>query len=870
MLFEVVWDPIPVYFLYPADKLASQALREARFALWDPYRGFGAPLILPLGATVAHPLKLPAFLIGNDWGFELSLVFLLILSGFFTWLLARGVGIAQAGALLSGVGFMFSGYFRQFHNFIDLYVYMFYPLALLFTLRLFRSLRFFDLVMCLWVIYLFSTGFHPEPIYFYSSYIFLSAIFFIFLEALREKKLKVQNLLGRGVLALVLFAPIHFWNYGLIPLAELFLRGWNYHPAGMGTIHFQIQHLIALFTPIFDYWLGLGKYSGELARFTIIPSYLGIFLTLLALVSLFALPRLNIFASFFWIQVLLVAGILFGCGGFHLITHLPLINQFLNFRYLQPILALGISVLAGFGFEKLTLLKKYFLIILVIFFGWLIYHLVSFRSFLLHAPKFFFALGLILMFFLILILSELREKRFFGFFSGLGLKGLIFLGVIVELFSYFVFAVPFYGREAFQIKKPGFVEKNISALELRRIYSPDQDILPPNTASLFGLYDLRDRGPIYPEDYFLLFSCLNRWENNEQASWEYIKQGRFYLPLELEKISEPEKDWLFGFLLTRHRLNAKSLLQEKSWKLLLPAPNYSSRAEFTLEGKTREAVLLHPPARAELALSRQASRLIFEAGIYLPKNSRTDGAQFLLLSKNQLLFSRFLTQKQAEKGFREYQISQKFKKLSLATLPGPRGDQTQDFALFGSLELTRTLPENYLLLDDRGPFLYLRKSSLPRFFSAPAPRLLKERKLALEKICQQGLSKKHWWLSAENPDLFKPVYLKLSSPARAELGLEKEDTSGIRLKLDYQTPGWLVLLNLYYPGWRAYLDGSEVRIYPANYLFQAIPIPAGRHKLKMIFQPWSFSLGLYLSLGSLLFGIFLLVMIWIRKSGSDF
>ena len=867
MLFEVLWDPSPIYLFYPADKLVSGALKQGRIALWDPYRGFGAPLILPCGSTLAHPLKFLAFLSGSDWGFELALLFRLIFAGFFAWLLARGLGVGQAGALLSGVGFMFSGYFRQFHNFIDLYVFMFYPLALLFTLRLFRSLRFFDLVICLWLIYLFSTGAHPEAIYFYASYIFLSGLFFILLEAFREKKLKAKNWLARSVLVVVLIVQIHFWNYALVPFAELFVRGWSYHPPGLGTVHFQIQHLVALFTPIFDYWLDLGKYHSELARFTIIPSYLGILLMMLALITIFGLKRLSIFASFFWLQTLLVAGILFGCGGFHLITHLPLINRFQNFRYFQPIFALGISVLAGYGFEHLFRLKRYFLIVFALLLGWLVYHLVIFRGFLLQAPKFFLALGMVLILLLLFCAFLLLQKRFFAFFQQLGLKGVIFLGVILELFAYFIFARPFFGPEAFQIKKPGFVEKNISGLSLQRIYSPVQELLPPNTASLYQLYDLRDRGPLYPVDYFIFLSCLNQWENQEQASSQYIRQGRFYLPLELEKISEQEKDWLFGFLLTRHRLNAKSLLEEKGWKLLLPAPNYFSRAEFELKGKSREAVLLHPPSRAELNFPQEKSGLIFEAGIHLPQDSRTDGVQFLILGKNQLLFSRFLSKKEAEKGWREYQITRRFKKLVLASLPGPKGEPEQDFALFGSLELLKPLPGNYRLIDESGPFLYQRTSSLPRFFSAPAPELLTARKQALEKIKSSGLNLKKWWLSCSEENCPKKDFLNLSSCAKAKIKLEKEDTSQLILDLNYQSAGWLVIIDLYYPGWRAYLDGSEVPLYPANYLFRAVPIPAGRHRLKMVFQPRSFALGIYLNLGSLLFGILLLGLLGIQRKG---
>ncbi|PYV38951.1 MAG: hypothetical protein DMG09_10550, partial [Acidobacteria bacterium] len=74
-------------------------------------------------------------------------------------------------------------------------------------------------------------------------------------------------------------------------------------------------------------------------------------------------------------------------------------------------------------------------------------------------------------------------------------------------------------------------------------------------------------------------------------------------------------------------------------------------------------------------------------------------------------------------------------------------------------------------------------------------------------------------------------------------------------EVDARKPGYLVLLDSYYPGWRAYLDGREAKILQANYAFRAVEVPAGKHTVEFSYRPLSFDAGLALSCMGLLFGI---------------
>jgi hypothetical protein len=66
----------------------------------------------------------------------------------------------------------------------------------------------------------------------------------------------------------------------------------------------------------------------------------------------------------------------------------------------------------------------------------------------------------------------------------------------------------------------------------------------------------------------------------------------------------------------------------------------------------------------------------------------------------------------------------------------------------------------------------------------------------------------------------------------------------------------LLLVNdLYYPAWRAYVDGSPVTISRAFTSLRAVPVPPGRHRVEMKYQSTAFDLGWKITLGTLIISI---------------
>lgn len=76
--------------------------------------------------------------------------------------------------------------------------------------------------------------------------------------------------------------------------------------------------------------------------------------------------------------------------------------------------------------------------------------------------------------------------------------------------------------------------------------------------------------------------------------------------------------------------------------------------------------------------------------------------------------------------------------------------------------------------------------------------------------------------------------------------ISEQDHKSVLLINSYES-GYLVLSDLWYPGWRASVDGAEVPILIANYLFRAVKVPPGSHEVTIEYEPNIFKIGIITS-----------------------
>jgi hypothetical protein len=76
--------------------------------------------------------------------------------------------------------------------------------------------------------------------------------------------------------------------------------------------------------------------------------------------------------------------------------------------------------------------------------------------------------------------------------------------------------------------------------------------------------------------------------------------------------------------------------------------------------------------------------------------------------------------------------------------------------------------------------------------------------------------------------------------------IEEYEPHSVVVNVDMKADGYLVLTDCYFPGWRVYVDGIREKIHRADYIFRAVELKKGEHKLHFVYKPFSVKLGLVL------------------------
>jgi hypothetical protein len=89
-----------------------------------------------------------------------------------------------------------------------------------------------------------------------------------------------------------------------------------------------------------------------------------------------------------------------------------------------------------------------------------------------------------------------------------------------------------------------------------------------------------------------------------------------------------------------------------------------------------------------------------------------------------------------------------------------------------------------------------------------------------------------------------------------------------RIELRSYSPSNTVLLlsELYYPGWKAYVDGKDVPILRADYLLRAVKLNAGQHSITIVYRPMSFYIGSIITIFTIL--LLILTYLFLRRKNT--
>lgn len=158
---------------------------------------------------------------------------------------------------------------------------------------------------------------------------------------------------------------------------------------------------------------------------------------------------------------------------------------------------------------------------------------------------------------------------------------------------------------------------------------------------------------------------------------------------------------------------------------------------------------------------------------------------------------------------------------------------------------------------------YARSSSLPRAYYVPRARVVESAEDVLTTLDDPSFDP-HREVVLEDEAVAMQA---AASPGTGGVRILTDEPERVVVEVEAQEPGFVVLTDAFYPGWRAYSEDRELPIYRANYLFRAVPSDAGRTAIRFEYQPESFHDGMWVSCATAV-GLVVVGLLQIGRRGS--
>jgi len=98
------------------------------------------------------------------------------------------------------------------------------------------------------------------------------------------------------------------------------------------------------------------------------------------------------------------------------------------------------------------------------------------------------------------------------------------------------------------------------------------------------------------------------------------------------------------------------------------------------------------------------------------------------------------------------------------------------------------------------------------------------------------------------------AWLTVTNPTHGTVQIIQYTAQHLAYEVEADATALLVLSQTYYHPWRAYVDGQPTRLWRADYAFQALEVPAGKHRVVLRYEDRSFRAGAIISLLTLIGG----------------
>jgi hypothetical protein len=157
-------------------------------------------------------------------------------------------------------------------------------------------------------------------------------------------------------------------------------------------------------------------------------------------------------------------------------------------------------------------------------------------------------------------------------------------------------------------------------------------------------------------------------------------------------------------------------------------------------------------------------------------------------------------------------------------------------------------------------WLYKISGSVPRAYVVNKAKVVKDSADVLPLLSDPGFD------PAQEVVVEDVVTIEPNRPLQARAKIVRYEDTLVVVHVDSNDDGVLVLADSYYPGWQAYVDGKQTKIFRANHFFRGVSVLAGAHVIEFKYEPQSFRLGLLVSLLTVFCLLVISVSLLVRRS----
>ncbi|MEW6607562.1 MAG: YfhO family protein [bacterium] len=170
------------------------------------------------------------------------------------------------------------------------------------------------------------------------------------------------------------------------------------------------------------------------------------------------------------------------------------------------------------------------------------------------------------------------------------------------------------------------------------------------------------------------------------------------------------------------------------------------------------------------------------------------------------------------------------------------------------------------VFEDNGIKIIENKQVLPRAFVVDEVKVIKRKEDVLKELSSKEFNPKKYVILEERPKTnHQPPATRYQIPATSHQPPEiiKYKNEEVVIQCSMKDKGFLVLSDLYYPGWQVYVDGKKEKIYRAYHLVRAVYLDKGNHIVKFKYESLSFKIGLCITIFTILG---LIIYLWYRMN----